>query len=97
VCGEDDDAYDVPTGMMGIKRRGGFAEMVAVPACAAIELPDHLDFHHAAVVMRHVPTAWNLLVNVAELKAGETVLIMGAGGHLGSVGLPIAKDVVGAK
>ena len=64
--------------MMGIKRPGGFAELVAVPACAAIALPDALDFHHAAVVMRHVPTAWNLLFNVAELEAGETVLIMGA-------------------
>ncbi len=65
--------------------------------CAAIELPDQLDFHHAAVVMRHVPTAWNLLVNVAGLKAGETVLIMGAGGNLGSIGIQIAKNVIGAK
>src|SRR5262249_33557831 len=61
------------------------------------ELPDQLDFHHAAVVMRHVPTAWNLLVNVAALKAGETVLIMGAGGNLGSIGIQIAKNVIGAK
>src|SRR5262245_6442897 len=97
ICREDDEDYPGPTGMMGIKRPGGFAEMVAVPACAAIELPDQLDFHHAAVVMRHVPTAWNLLVNVAELKAGETVLIMGAGGNLGSIGIQIAKNVIGAK
>src|SRR5712664_2412963 len=97
ICPEDHKDYAGPTGMMGIKRPGGFAEMVAVPACAAIELPDHLDFHHAAVVMRHVPTAWNLLVNVAGLKAGETVLIMGAGGNLGSIGIQIAKNVIGAK
>jgi NADPH:quinone reductase-like Zn-dependent oxidoreductase len=97
ICREEDDDYAGPTGMMGIKRPGGFAEMVAVPACAVIELPDQLDFHHAAVVMRHVPTAWNLLVNVAELKAGETVLIMGAGGNLGSIGIQIAKNVIGAK
>jgi NADPH:quinone reductase-like Zn-dependent oxidoreductase len=82
---------------MGIKRPGGFAELVAVPACAAIVLPDGLDFHHAAVVMRHVPTAWNLLCNVAELEAGETVLVMGAGGNLGSIGIQIAKNVIGAK
>src|SRR6266516_1401810 len=93
---EDDDDYSGPTGMMGIKRPGGFAEMVAVPACAAIELPDQLDFHEAAVITRHVPTAWNLLVNIAELKAGETALIMGAGGNLGSIGIQIAKNVIGA-
>ncbi|MBV8319872.1 MAG: zinc-binding dehydrogenase [Hyphomicrobiales bacterium] len=97
ICPEDHKYYAGPTGMMGIKRPGGFAEMVAVPACTAIELPDQLDFHHAAVVMRHVPTAWNLLVNVAALKAGETVLIMGAGGNLGSIGIQIAKNVIGAK
>src|SRR5262245_11037789 len=96
ICREDDDDYAGPTGMMGIKRPGGFAEMVAVPACAAIELPGQLDFHHAAVITRHVPTAWNLLVNVAELKTGETVLIMGAGGNLGSIGIQIAKNVIGA-
>jgi len=97
ICSENGDNYAGPTGMMGIKRPGGFAEFVAVPACAAIELPDELDFHAAAVITRHVPTAWNLLVNVAELKAGETVLIMGAGGNLGSIGIQIAKNVIGAK
>jgi NADPH2:quinone reductase len=96
ICPEDGGNYAGPTGMMGIKRPGGFAEMVAVPACAAVELPDGLDFHAAAVIMRHVPTAWNLLVNVAELKRGETVLIMGAGGNLGSIGIQIAKNVIGA-
>lgn len=97
VCAEDGAGYNGPKGMMGIKRPGGFAELVAVPACAAVALPDALDFHHAAVVMRHVPTAWNLLFNVAKLAAGETVLIMGAGGNLGSIGIQIAKNVIGAK
>jgi len=96
VCAEDGAGYDGPQGMMGIKRPGGFAEMIAVPACAAVAVPEHLDFHHAAVIMRHVPTAWNLLMHVAELKRGETVLIMGAGGNLGSIGIQIAKNVIGA-
>ena len=61
ICAEDGSGYNGPQGMMGIKRPGGFAEMIAVPACAAVAVPEHLDFHHAAVVMRHVPTAWNLL------------------------------------
>ena len=96
-CAEDGKGYAGPTGMMGIKRPGGFAELVAVPACAALALPEALDFHHAAVVVRHVPTAWNLLLNVAALKASETVLIMGAGGNLGTIGIQIAKNVIGAR
>jgi NADPH:quinone reductase-like Zn-dependent oxidoreductase len=97
ICAEDGSGYAGPTGMMGIKRPGGFAEKVAVPACALVALPDNLDFHHAAVVMRHVPTAWNLLFNVAQLKPHETVLVMGAGGNLGSIGIQLAKNVIGAR
>jgi NADPH:quinone reductase len=96
-CPENCDDYAGPTGMMGIKRPGGFAQLVAVPACIAVAVPARLDFHDAAVVMRHAPTAWNLLVNTAKLKRGETVLIMGAGGNLGVTGIQIAKNVIGAK
>jgi NADPH:quinone reductase len=96
-CAEDGKGYSGPTGMMGIKRPGGFAERVTIPACAGVAIPERLDFHRAAVVLRHVPTAWNLLVHVAALKAGETVLIMGAGGNLGSIGVQIAKNVISAR
>jgi NADPH2:quinone reductase len=93
---DDDSAYDGPQGMMGIKRPGGFAEYVTVPARTLIRLPSELGFHQAAVAMRHVPTAWNLLVNIAKLQPHEWALIMGASGNLGSIGIQIAKNVVGA-
>jgi NADPH:quinone reductase-like Zn-dependent oxidoreductase len=97
VCPEDCNGYTGPQGMMGIRRPGGFAEMVCVPACATVDVPSGLDFRDAAVVMRHIPTAWNLLFNVAQLRKDETVLVMGAGGNLGTVGIQIAKNVIGAK
>ena len=97
ICGEDRADYKGPVGMMGIKRPGGFAELVCVPACEVTALPAGLNFHEAAVVMRHCPTAWNLLRNVAKLESGETVLIMGASGNLGTVGIQIAKAIVGAR
>ncbi|HEY8579786.1 MAG TPA: zinc-binding dehydrogenase, partial [Beijerinckiaceae bacterium] len=97
VVAEDETAYKGPSGMMGIRRPGGFAEYVCVPSLVTRALPDALSFHQAAVVMRHVPTAWNLLFNVAELKAGEWALIMGASGNLGMTGIQLAKNVAGAK
>ncbi|MDF2119824.1 zinc-binding dehydrogenase [Roseiarcaceae bacterium H3SJ34-1] len=97
IVAEDGKGYAGPRGMMGIKRPGGFAEFVCVPAMAAHRLPDGLGFHEAAVVMRHCPTAWNLLFNVAQLQKDEWVLIMGASGNLGTVGIQIAKNVIGAK
>jgi NADPH:quinone reductase-like Zn-dependent oxidoreductase len=96
-CPEDGIGYPGREGMMGIKRPGGFAERVCVPAFAGRALPPNLTFHEAAVVMRHCPTAWNLLCNIAQLKRDEWVLIMGASGNLGSVGIQIAKHVIGAK
>src|SRR6185437_16768327 len=48
-CAEDGKGYDGPTGMMGIKRPGGFAELITVPAAALDPLPEKLDFHSAAV------------------------------------------------
>lgn len=94
---EDATDYDGPMGMMGVKRPGGFAELVAVPAMAAHPVPEALSFHEAAVVMRHCPLAWNLLHEIGRLKSDETVLILGASGNLGSVGIQIAKNVIGAK
>ncbi|MEA2990254.1 MAG: hypothetical protein QOG83_2965 [Alphaproteobacteria bacterium] len=94
---EDCADYRGPKGMMGIKRPGGFAELVCVPACMCVAVPERLDFHDAAVVMRHAPTAYNLLVNTAQLQRGETVLIMGAGGNLGRTGIQIARNLIGAK
>lgn len=91
------DDYDGPEGMMGIRRPGGFAELVCVPACSTVSVPEGLDFHQASVVMRHAPTAWNLMVNVARLARDETVLVMGAGGNLGRTGIQIAKKIIGAK
>ncbi len=96
-CAEDGKGYDGPRGMMGIRRPGGFAELVAVPACSLYALPDGLGFHDAAVALRHCPTAWNLLINEAHLAPGEWVLVMGAGGNLGTIGIQIAKNVVGAR
>ena len=80
---------------IGVHRPGGYAEYVAVPAGNVTRLPDRLDFGEAAIIMRHAPTAWNLLRAKAGLRAGETVLVMGASGGLGQVGVQIGK-IIGA-
>jgi NADPH:quinone reductase-like Zn-dependent oxidoreductase len=96
VCPEHGTGYAGPRGMLGVRRPGGFAELATVPAVAASAVPEPLGFHEAAVIMRHAPTAWKLLFDCAALKSGETILVMGAGGNLGSIGIQIAKNVAGA-
>jgi NADPH:quinone reductase len=95
ICHED-RGYTGAMGMMGIKRQGGFAELVCIPSCAAVEVPAGLNLADAAIIMRHGPMAWNLLFNVAQLKPPETILIMGAGGNLGRMGIQLAKNVISA-
>ena len=88
-AGSDGDCRDGTT--MGITKWGGYAEYIAAPADNIRSIPDTISFHEAAVFMRHCPTAIQLLDDKAGLKAGETVLVMGAGGGLGSTGVQIAK------
>lgn len=86
--------------MLGIKCWGGDADYVKVPASIAVPIPDNLAFAEAAAVLRHGPMAHNLLFDLGGLQAGETVLVMGAAGGLGSTGIQIAKaagaTVIGA-
>jgi len=83
-------------GMLGVGCWGGYAGYVKVCADQAVSIPDNLDYAEAAAVLRHGPMAHNLLFDLAELKAGETVLVMGAAGGLGSTGIQICK-AAGAK
>lgn len=76
---------------IGVHRWGGYAESVVVPAQNVHHIPANLSFEQASVVMRHAPTGLNLLETKAVLQAGETVLVMGASGGLGSTGVQLAK------
>ena len=76
---------------LGIDRDGGNAEYICVPASGAIAVPERLSFAESGAVSQHAPMAINLLEDMAGLRHGETALIMGAGGNLGSIGIQVAK------
>lgn len=76
---------------IGVHRWGGYAELVTAPARNIIPVPVTLPSAEAAVILRHAPTALNLLQSLADVRPGETVLVMGATGGLGSAGVQVAK------
>lgn len=76
---------------IGVHRWGGYAELVTAPARNIIRIPDGLGSAEAAVILRHAPTALNLLQSLAQVQPGETVLVMGATGGLGAAGVQVAK------
>lgn len=80
-----------PLDAVGMQHHGGYAQFVKLPAVATVPIPADLDFPTATIVARHAPQAFNLLRDRANLRAGETVLVMGASGGLGSAGVQVAK------
>ncbi|QSY97889.1 zinc-binding dehydrogenase (plasmid) [Rhizobium bangladeshense] len=82
--------------LLGVQAWGGYAEFVTVPEDATYLIPSALDFPQATVVSRHAPMAFHLLDAKANLLADEWVLVMGAAGGLGGVGVQVAK-MIGAK
>jgi len=78
-------------GDIGFTRDGSHAEYVAIPARAARPKPKSLSFPEAACVGRTYVTAYVGLIEKAQLQEGETVLVTGARGGVGSSVVRLAK------
>jgi NADPH:quinone reductase-like Zn-dependent oxidoreductase len=70
---------------------GGNCELIAVPAANVIPIPDSLDFNQAASVPLVFVTAWHMLVALAGVRPGQTVLVLGASSGVGVAAIQIAK------
>ena len=70
--------------IIGEHIRGGFAKYVVAPAKNLVTMPDNVDFPEACAPLLVTLTAWRMLINRAKLQAGETVLVVGAGGGVNS-------------
>jgi NADPH:quinone reductase-like Zn-dependent oxidoreductase len=70
---------------------GGWAEYVAVTEGEVAIKPHSLSFAEAAAVPMGALTAWQALVDTAQLQAGQTILIHGGSGGVGSFAVQIAK------
>jgi NADPH:quinone reductase-like Zn-dependent oxidoreductase len=70
---------------------GGWAEYVTVKEWEVAAKPKSLTFAEAAAVPMGALTAWQALVDVAQLRAGQTILIHGGSGGVGSFAVQIAK------
>ncbi len=75
---------------------GGFAEFALVPAANCLKLPDAMAFAAAAALPLNYLTVLHGLGDRARLRVGETVLVMGGAGGVGSAAVQIAK-VMGAR
>ncbi|MDR3482056.1 MAG: NADPH:quinone oxidoreductase family protein [Burkholderiaceae bacterium] len=70
---------------------GGFAQQIAVPAAAVMPMPPSMDFDTAAAITLTYGTSHHAVVDRAQLKAGETMLVLGAAGGVGLAAIEIGK------
>ena len=72
---------------------GGFATETAAPAALCVPLPAGFPHVDAAAFIMIYATSYHALVDRAQLKAGETVLVLGAAGGVGTSAIQVAKSM----
>ncbi|WAP56716.1 NADP-dependent oxidoreductase [Streptomyces sp. S465] len=78
--------------MLPLDSAGGAAEYVAVPAESLAPAPRTIELADAAALPLTGLSAWQTAFELAELKAGQSVLVNGAGGAVGSLVVQLAVD-----
>ncbi|WP_255192528.1 zinc-binding dehydrogenase [Natronobeatus ordinarius] len=92
----DDPTLDPNYHIIGEHVPGIHAEYAAIPEDNLIPVPDGVDWEVAGSSSLVFQTAWRMLIERAELKPGEKVLVLGASGGVGHAALQIA-DYAGAE
>lgn len=91
-CRKGQQSLCVSFGVFGEHTPGGLAEYALAPASNLYGIPDGFSFVQAAAVPLVYQTAWRALIGQARLRAGERVLIVGAGGGVASAAIQIARQ-----
>jgi NADPH2:quinone reductase len=79
--------------VMAVGLQGAFADKWVVDAGSAIPMPDDMDFATAASLTLAFGTSYHALKQRAELQPGETLLVLGAAGGVGSAAIEIGKSM----
>ena len=89
--GDDPRAQGPKFRILGMPDNGTLAEKIVIPVANLAARPAHLTWEQAAALPLTGLTAWRALFTRAQLKAGEKVLITGAGGGAALIALQFAR------
>jgi NADPH:quinone reductase-like Zn-dependent oxidoreductase len=87
VAGVTDDGRRV----IALTAFGGYSDVVCVPESRVLPLPDKLSFAEGAAIPVVYLTAWHMLVELANVRRGQTVVVQAAAGGVGIAALQICK------
>ncbi|MHA2170762.1 MAG: zinc-binding dehydrogenase [Candidatus Kariarchaeaceae archaeon] len=96
ACKHDDHSNCEKFILLGEHVWGGTGEFARVPATNVMKIPDHITFEMAAATSLTGLTVYRMLVTRASIKSGERILVIGAGGGIGTMAVQMAT-VFGGK
>ncbi|MGD2131364.1 MAG: NADPH:quinone oxidoreductase family protein [Maricaulaceae bacterium] len=96
ALGEGVEGLEVGTRVLASTGWGGMAEKVKVEARRVVPIPDSMPFEDAAAFLMTYGTSYHALKDRAQIKAGETLLVLGAAGGVGIAAVELGK-AMGAK
>ncbi|MEV8066468.1 NAD(P)H-quinone oxidoreductase [Streptomyces sp. NPDC085995] len=91
ALGEGVTGWQVGDEVCALLTGGGYAQKVAVPAGQLLTIPEGVGLAEAAALPEVTATVWSNIVMTAGLKAGETLLVHGGAGGVGTMAIQIAK------
>jgi NADPH:quinone reductase-like Zn-dependent oxidoreductase len=86
-----DETFDPKRSLLSERYQGTFADRVAVPKVNVVPKPASLSFEEAACLPTAWLTAYRMLFGRGDLKAGDTVLVQGAGGGVATALIALAR------
>ena len=92
-CRTDRDYMCIRLRVLGERLEGTYAEFVKITAANCFPIPAGYSFEEAAALPLVFITVWRMVITNAELKPGESILIIGIGGGVASATLQVAKKI----
>lgn len=88
-----DGVSDLKVGdrVLALTGHGGFAEQICIPAASAVRFPDSMPYEDAAGFIFTYGTSYHALKDRAALRPGQTLLVLGAAGGVGSAAVELGK------
>ncbi|CUJ95417.1 Beta-ketoacyl-acyl-carrier-protein synthase I [Ruegeria denitrificans] len=91
AVGDEVTGFAVGDRVLALTGHGGFATHITIPAATAIKFPDTMPYEDAACFIFTYGTSYHALKDRAALHSGETLLVLGAAGGVGSAAIQLGK------
>lgn len=91
ATGPDVTGHHVGERVCALLAGGGYAEQVVVPAGQLLPVPGGMSLQEAAALPEVACTVWSNAVDIARLRKGQTLLVHGGGGGIGTFAIQLGK------